>query len=190
MSTKSVTSRVYSIRYKGLARQLISDIYISDAVLKLEKPELDSQGTVLCQGLWDTGATNTVVSDRIIEKLELPVVSLTHVDGVNGKFETTMHMIDLWLPNFLVIQKVLVTKGILPSDIDALIGMDVITMGDFAISNFQGRTIFSYRSPSMADTDYVKLAEMSKQSRVNNINRNAPCPCGSGRKYKNCCGRK
>ena len=24
----------------------------------------------------------------------------------------------------------------------------------------------------------------------NKISRNAPCPCGSGRKYKNCCMRK
>ncbi|WP_369124261.1 SEC-C metal-binding domain-containing protein [uncultured Acetatifactor sp.] len=22
------------------------------------------------------------------------------------------------------------------------------------------------------------------------MGRNEPCPCGSGRKYKNCCGRK
>lgn len=23
-----------------------------------------------------------------------------------------------------------------------------------------------------------------------NVHRNAPCPCGSGRKFKNCCGRE
>ena len=189
MSTQSITSRVYSIRYKGLAQQLVSNIYISDAALQLEKPENDGQGIIQCQGLWDTGATNTVVSSRIIDRLKLPVVSRTHVGGVNGEFETTIHMIDLWLPNFFVIRKVLVTKGILTSEIDALIGMDVITMGDFAISNFQGMTIFSYRSPSIADTDYVKQAELLHQAKVNNISRNAPCPCGSGRKYKNCCGK-
>ncbi|MBC7316447.1 MAG: SEC-C domain-containing protein, partial [Chloroflexi bacterium] len=22
------------------------------------------------------------------------------------------------------------------------------------------------------------------------VGRNAPCPCGSGKKYKNCCGRR
>ena len=24
---------------------------------------------------------------------------------------------------------------------------------------------------------------------VNKIGRNEPCPCGSGKKYKNCCGK-
>lgn len=26
-------------------------------------------------------------------------------------------------------------------------------------------------------------------SKLNKISRNAPCPCGSGKKYKNCCGK-
>jgi hypothetical protein len=29
---------------------------------------------------------------------------------------------------------------------------------------------------------------LSRMVTVNKINRNAPCPCGSGRKYKKCCG--
>ena len=28
-----------------------------------------------------------------------------------------------------------------------------------------------------------------KKSKEENISRNAPCPCGSGKKYKNCCGK-
>ena len=28
-----------------------------------------------------------------------------------------------------------------------------------------------------------------KPRRVQKIGRNDPCPCGSGKKYKNCCGR-
>ena len=29
----------------------------------------------------------------------------------------------------------------------------------------------------------------SKPKKVTKIGRNAPCPCGSGRKYKQCCGK-
>lgn len=28
-----------------------------------------------------------------------------------------------------------------------------------------------------------------KPKRVKKIGRNDPCPCGSGKKYKNCCGK-
>ncbi len=41
-----------------------------------------------------------------------------------------------------------------------------------------------------------KREEIAKQYRVdhiavsNKVGRNSPCPCGSGKKYKKCCGRK
>jgi hypothetical protein len=37
---------------------------------------------------------------------------------------------------------------------DILIGMDIIGMGDFAVSNYNGRIVFSFRVPSMAEIDF------------------------------------
>ena len=34
-----------------------------------------------------------------------------------------------------------------------------------------------------------KEKEKATPKRVNKIGRNEPCPCGSGKKYKNCCGK-
>lgn len=34
-----------------------------------------------------------------------------------------------------------------------------------------------------------QIAEIENAARPQKVSRNAPCPCGSGRKYKNCCGR-
>ena len=34
-----------------------------------------------------------------------------------------------------------------------------------------------------------KEKEKAAPKRVNKIGRNDPCPCGSGKKYKNCCGK-
>ena len=72
---------------------------------------------------------------------------------------------------------------------DVLIGMDIISKGDFSISNYGGHTVFSFRSPSMGTTDYAEQIRLLEQNHVNKLSRNAPCPCGSGRKYKNCCGK-
>jgi len=33
-----------------------------------------------------------------------------------------------------------------------------------------------------------KMAKRLKKSNTKEINRNDPCPCGSGKKYKKCCG--
>ncbi len=41
-------------------------------------------------------------------------------------------------------------------DTDVLAGMDIINRGDFAVSNRQGATSFSFRIPSVEEFDFVK----------------------------------
>ncbi|MBN2728108.1 MAG: SEC-C domain-containing protein [Bacteroidales bacterium] len=35
-----------------------------------------------------------------------------------------------------------------------------------------------------------KMDKRKLQLKSADVGRNAPCPCGSGKKYKRCCGRK
>lgn len=74
-------------------------------------------------------------------------------------------------------------------DIDVLIGMNIISLGDLSVTNYEGKTVFSFRVPSQGCTDYVKLLNASIPIRKNKIQPNELCPCGSGKKYKRCCGR-
>jgi len=37
-------------------------------------------------------------------------------------------------------------------------------------------------------TDLEKLLNPPKPARVSKVGRNDPCPCGSGKKFKKCCG--
>ena len=39
--------------------------------------------------------------------------------------------------------------------IGVLIGMDIITSGDFSVSNYNGKTVFTFRTPSQERIDYV-----------------------------------
>ncbi len=73
-----------------------------------------------------------------------------------------------------------------------LIGMDIISRGDFAVTNKDGKTTFSFRLPSVAKIDFVKEGapiEMPLKTTTPKVGRNDPCPCGSGKKYKKCCGK-
>jgi len=96
------------------------------------------------------------------------------------------------LPNHVGFRGVAVTKGRVFGVADVLIGMDIINRGDFAVTNKNGKTVFSYRFPSTEQIDFVKqLHKENKPIRVlPKVGRNAPCPCGSGKKYKNCCLKK
>lgn len=56
-----------------------------------------------------------------------------------------------------------------------------------------GRTPFelqkSFGKPVHGPEQVSKLRVLSKQRIANKIGRNEPCPCGSGKKYKKCCGK-
>ena len=69
------------------------------------------------------------------------------------------------LPNDVLIKDLVVIDSEIGSQsIGVLIGMDVIGMGDFAVSNFGDKTVFSFRIPSDKRTDYV--AELRKSQLI------------------------
>lgn len=45
-----------------------------------------------------------------------------------------------------------------------LVGMDIIGHGDFAVTNHNGKTIFTYRCPSTNQIDFVKQIRVRNQS--------------------------
>jgi hypothetical protein len=95
------------------------------------------------------------------------------------------------LPNQVAFPFVKVTEGVL-SGFDLLIGMDIITMGDFSITNVGGKTTFSFRVPSVKEIDFVSESKIQSTTEpaFAKVGRNDPCPCGSGKKYKQCHGLK
>ena len=141
-------------------------------------------------GLWDTGASGTVISKAVVDKLDLKPVGKSKVFHANGESIVNVYAINLFLPNQVGFQFVKVTEGVL-SGFDLLIGMDIITTGDFSITNVGGKTTFSFRVPSVKEVDFVSEGKpiMPSVSQYGNVGRNDTCPCGSGKKFKQCHGK-
>jgi len=134
--------------------------------------------------IWDTGATNTVISPSVVAKCGLKPISMAQVQTANGTCLSEVYLVNVRLPNGVGFRNVRVTNQQLMGA-PVLIGMDVITQGDFVITNRGKNTVFSFRYPSMACIDFV--ASHPSSSPV--VGRNDPCPCGSMKKYKKCCGK-
>ena len=105
-----------------------------------------------------------------------------------GQSTVNTYLVNLYLPNNLVVPNVRVTECADTSSFGVIIGMDIITNGDFSISNVSGKTIVTFRMPSIKEVDYVQEANDTKSKVFGRAQRNDPCPCGSGKKYKNCHG--
>ena len=144
--------------------------------------------------VWDTGATATVITERVVRECGLLQTGITWIVGVNGEREkAATYLVDVWLPHGVRVRNVKVALMKLTSNEDVLIGMDIIALGDFAVSSYQGRTSFSFRTPSIKRIDFLppkdRLKDPSQARSTPSVGRNAPCTCGSGRKFKNCCGK-
>jgi predicted aspartyl protease len=89
--------------------------------------------------IWDTGATGTVISKRVIEQCGLVPTGMTQVATAGGIFPVNTYIVDIMLPNNVIFPNLNVTTGDL-NGTDVLIGMDIMSQGDFSVSNFEGKT--------------------------------------------------
>lgn len=80
------------------------------------------------------------------------------------------YVIDIILPNNVIIQNVIGSCSNLGDDIDMLIGMDIIRHGDFSITNKYGGTTFSFRIPSIKEIDYAEEYKLKKSQTKNETN--------------------
>ena len=179
--------------YNGITRILKETIHVSTAFdpSTFTKPlNPKNCGAKEFVAIWDTGATNTVISPKIVQKCELKPIGVVEVHTANGERLSQVYLVSIFLPNHVIFPQVRVTEGNI-LDTDVLIGMDIITRGDFVITNKDKKTVFSFRMPSVERIDFVEQAKAAKQPLMisKKIGRNDPCPCGSGKKYKYCHGK-
>ena len=174
----------------GIERAILTPVKVKNL---MTGDEIDTYG------VWDTGATNSVITKAAAERLGVTVVSMTEVGGVHGKQVVPVYDVQLTLNNQNISLRVRVSEGNTSSfsfegNADILIGMDIITKGDFCISNFDGQTVMTFRVPSLTAIDYCKeVEEYNRCLKIHNLNvqKHLPdkCACGSGRDFKNCHGK-
>lgn len=97
--------------------------------------------------MWDTGATNTLISPKIIKALDLKPFGKSGISSANGIIETNTYLIHVGIATGSVITNILALEDD-NEDYEVVIGMDIISQGDFAFSNKDGHSTFSFRIPS------------------------------------------
>ena len=142
----------FTLKSDGIMTMLKTDALILSSIRNKEKPYEPK----MWRGLWDTGASKSSINKKIVDDLGLIPVGNINISTANGVTTVNSYFVDIGLPNHVMIPDVLVSCADLGDDIDVLIGMDVIKYGDFSITNTNGKTTFSFRTPSIKEIDYVK----------------------------------
>lgn len=129
----------------GLMARLTNDVSISQ-----------NNETISVLALWDTGASSTCISAEVAKRLSLIPTGMKNIHTAGGIRQVNTYLVDITLPNNVSVSGVEVCDSeIGDQGIGILIGMDIITKGDFSVSNFNNTTVFSFRIPSRSRTDYV-----------------------------------
>ena len=180
-STLSEKISAFTNSFAGLSALLQSQVTIG---LAFNPDHSAPKPQTLFDAIWDTGATASAISERVVKKCGLKPTSITEVNTAGGLVYCDTYLVSIGLPNNVGFPEMRVTEAPLVG-IDVLIGMDIILRGDLVVTNYQGKTVFSYRTPSASKIDFVQEIN---QSMKKSTGRNDPCPCGSGKKYKKCHG--
>ena len=146
--------KAFTHNYTGLTTELETRCRVC-AYNPNVQHETNSQKIIKFKALWDTGAMASVISTNVVNSLELKPIGKARVFHANGESTVYTYLINILLPNGIEFPSLLVTEGLL-SDTDVLIGMDIISKGDFAITSFDGDTKMSFQIPSTHDIDFVQ----------------------------------
>lgn len=101
---------------------------------------------------WDIGAQFTFISPRLVEQLHLQPYKQGQIMGIGGDQTVNIYLVHIGLPNGKMICKSEVYCSDI-DDYDLLIGMDIIGLTDFLITNSNNHTTFQFRIPSIGDVN-------------------------------------
>ncbi|OFY96730.1 MAG: hypothetical protein A3K10_15690 [Bacteroidetes bacterium RIFCSPLOWO2_12_FULL_31_6] len=139
----------------GRLRELITECGISLPF----NPQIGQKPLAIfpTKSLWDTGATGCVITKEVANKMGLKPISKAQVNHAGGTSIHNVYLVSLFLPNNISISQIRITEcDDVSGKFGFIIGMDVITNGDFSITNIDNKTTFSFRMPSIKEINYVK----------------------------------
>lgn len=182
----------FTTRFNGRVNRIINEIKVTRAFDPAHPPDppFPEYGTY---ALWDTGATNSVLTKSTVLALGLIPTGTVMVNHAGGASRSNQYLVNIFLPNHVGVPGVPVSEcEEIVGGCGAIIGMDIISNGDFSVTNRNGLTWVSFRLPSIDSIDYVAEANRIMFA---GTSRNAPCPCGkkdaggSPVKFKHCHGK-
>ncbi|MDE0514041.1 MAG: retropepsin-like aspartic protease [Gammaproteobacteria bacterium] len=174
MRQKQVTVHSFTNRYNGISKVLTSECGVHSALEGITPDSLVATATGgdapleirRYTAIWDTGATNTSITQKVASECGLIPVGTSVVHHANGSGTVDVYLASIFLPNGVVVPEINVNQAVLKGA-DVLIGMDIMGLGDFAVSNYKGSTQFSFRMPSMLHFDFTETQKGRKPGRKN-----------------------
>jgi hypothetical protein len=148
MPVSSPNRQVLRYQFTGIPDRIATTVYLYPTALANTMP-------LTTKGIWDTGAQKSIITPYLADLLKVQPINSVSIGGITGRSPADIVLITLKIPDHGIYRNLEV--AICPfntnpsSDMHILIGMDIITQGDFVLSNGNGYTLFSFATPPSPD---------------------------------------
>jgi hypothetical protein len=105
MPNQTIKSSSFTLSAVGKLNQLQTDVL----VLSKMRDNTNEFTPKMWRGIWDTGATASCINQKIVDDLKLIPLGKTEISTANGLKDVNTYLIDIGLPNNVIVQNVLVS---------------------------------------------------------------------------------
>jgi len=181
--------KALTLQSRGLLRVISTECGVSEAFSIYEmKQGAQHPQIIQFNAIWDTGASSSAISPRVVQALGLMPTGWGFSDTAAGRSKVQKYGVNIILPNGVGFRCVEVSCNNMK--VDVLIGMDIINQGDFCMTNKGGNTCVTFQTPASHFYDFVKEIEKYKKAHETLLKHgNKKCPCGSGLNWDKCHGK-
>lgn len=157
--------QAFTIKFSARTNVLFSRVGVSEAFNLNSDPKNHKPITEILS-IWDTGASCSVITKKMAERIGLIPTGRTTITSVNLAKEENTFLVNIFLPNKVCMVYVKIAEvPDLTNNAGMLIGMDIIGSGDFSVYTKNGKTVMSYWYPSIGGTDFVVEAGNIRSNR-------------------------
>jgi len=136
--------KTFKAQFAPITRMIITGVTVRQAWKQGNTYRIFGPSLAL-RGLWDTGASWSAISVDAAKRLNLLHVDTRPVLGFGGTVLSDQYYLSVTLPNGVTLPVVKASEWGGSNDFDLLIGMDIISRGNFSIVNDWGRTVFTFK---------------------------------------------
>ena len=150
--------RAFETGFSGLSRELVSEVMIAGYFTKKTR--------TVYRAIWDTGATSCMIHDDIAKDMGLKVLGQRPYTTSGGTAMGNIHVLNIGFISKVGFERVIALSGDLGDGTDLLIGMDIISQGDFMVQNCAGKTHFGFCMPPFKNK--YNMIQMAKKFNLQN----------------------
>lgn len=122
----------------------ITDVlYLPVGISKVE--DKMAQCTEL-RAIWDTGSYISCISNSLVKKLGIQVYKQGKLaNSFMGSKKVNSYLVNIYIKRGMVFENIEVLGTDMGGNMDVIIGMDIISKGNFYIQNTDGNTMIQYK---------------------------------------------